>query len=83
MEVIAFLKVSVLQNINVNHTKRNYVTRIFSEKFHFLLSQGFLMEDKLLKLLAPLEKEEQVVVKLGSLISVSSCPVIFLLCPHS
>ncbi|XP_026197734.1 dynein regulatory complex protein 1 isoform X2 [Anabas testudineus] len=30
---------------------------------------GFLMEDKLLKLLAPLEKEEQTVVKLGNLIS--------------
>ncbi|XP_039981577.1 dynein regulatory complex protein 1 isoform X2 [Xiphias gladius] len=29
---------------------------------------GFLMEDKLLKLLAPLEKEEQTVVKLGSLL---------------
>lgn len=42
----------------------------------FLLSQGFLMEDKLQKLLAPLEKEEQVVVKLGSLISVSSHPVV-------
>ncbi|XP_076612937.1 dynein regulatory complex protein 1 [Chaetodon auriga] len=30
---------------------------------------GFLMEDKLLNLLAPLEKEEQTVVKLGSLLS--------------
>ncbi|XP_075940146.1 dynein regulatory complex protein 1 [Anarhichas minor] len=29
---------------------------------------GFLMEDKLLNLLAPLEKEEQTVVKLGSLL---------------
>uniref|UniRef100_A0A4W6EMJ3 Dynein regulatory complex subunit 1 homolog (Chlamydomonas) n=1 Tax=Lates calcarifer TaxID=8187 RepID=A0A4W6EMJ3_LATCA len=29
---------------------------------------GFLMEDKILKLLAPLEKEEQTVVKLGSLL---------------
>lgn len=33
------------------------------------------MEDKLLNLLAPLEKEEQTVVKLGSLLCVSSCSV--------
>ena len=35
------------------------------------------MEDKLLKLLAPLEKEEQIVVKLDSLLCVSSRLVIF------
>lgn len=34
------------------------------------------MDDKLLKLLTPLEKEEQTVVKLGSLLNVSSCSVV-------
>lgn len=34
------------------------------------------MEDKLLDLLAPLEKEEQTVVKLGSLLCVSSCSAV-------
>lgn len=37
--------------------------------------QGFLVEEKLLSLLAPLEKEEQTVVKLASLLTVSSCSV--------
>jgi len=38
------------------------------------------MEDKVLKLLASLEKEEQIAVKLGSLFSVSS-PIMIL--PHT
>lgn len=47
----------------------------FDQRFPFHLSQGFLVEDKLLSLLAPLEKEEQTVVKLASLLTVSPCSV--------
>ena len=60
-----------MRNSELSPSIRSLMSKVIVLYFFFFLFQGFLVESKLTKLLAPLERDEQSLMKLDAIFAVS------------